>query len=37
MGLGVGMIVSMLFFKMGLLVERMLDRCACMWNLNVVS
>ena len=37
MGLGVEMVVSMLLLRGDFLVEQMLDRCACMWHLNVAS
>ena len=37
MGLGVDMVVSIFFSRGGILVERMLDRCACMWHLTVAS
>ena len=37
MGLGVEMIVSIFLLRGEFLVEKMLDRCACMWPLNVSS
>ena len=35
--LGVEMVVSVFFLRREFLVEPMLDRCACMWSLNVAS
>ena len=37
MGLGVEMVVSIYFLRGACLVELMLDRCACMWTLNMAS
>ena len=37
MGLGVEMVASIFLLRGAFLVERMLDRCACMWPLNVAS
>ena len=37
MGLGVDMVVSILFLKGASLVERMLNQCAYMWPLTVAS
>ena len=37
MGLGVDMVVNMFLLVWSLLIERMLDRCACMWPLTVAS
>ena len=37
MGLGVEMVVSIFLLIGAFLVEKMLYRCPCMWNLNVAS
>ena len=37
MGLGVEMIVYIFLLRGAFLVERMLDRCSCMWPFNVAS
>ena len=35
--LGVEMVVSIFVLRGALMVEKMLDLCACMWPLNVAS